>query len=202
MRNLKNVWRAVLISWIMASSWYWLDAVAQSNDTINRDMEVVVMDTSSKLFDYAAISSEIDRKYNEMINSEQWKEMIQFYWSKSILEQSIRDKLDEMEDHNYARMWESVIRWKINKISEEIISDIKNNPDAYWYFTSDWDFVIDQEKFNTIVWEIIEKEFKDYIKTLPKYKDAYVIDMISMACGLFGIPIIFLISYFIRRKDY
>lgn len=61
-------------------------------------------------------------------------------------------------------IWAQVVKWKIEKVLSEIINMIKKNPDDYWYFLSNWNFVINNDKFKNLVLEKTKSEFKEYFE--------------------------------------
>ncbi len=75
----------------------------------------------------------------------------------------IRDNIVLKWDCN--AIWSQVVKWKIEKISLEIVNVIKKNPGDYWYFLPNWNYVMNNDKLQNLVSEKIKKEFKEYFKS-------------------------------------
>ena len=50
----------------------------------------------------------------------------------------IEQKKVILDDYDPLEYWDSVVKWKIDKIISKISKDIKKNPDKYWTFKADW----------------------------------------------------------------
>jgi len=179
MGKLKNRWRAAIITWWLMLWWHWLEASAQNQDSIPEDgkgkIELVSNKTNNELVIDISILDKISKEYQKFKDSKEWQQIINFYGQQEVIENNwtelkeiMQEKKIILENHNPLEYWDSIVKWKINKIIGEISEDIKKNPDKYWTFKTDWTFQIDEETLQDIIQKKTKKEFKDFIKTLPR----------------------------------
>ena len=104
---------------------------------------------------------EISKLYKDLKDSEEGRQLIEFYGSKQYIAQH-KDKMDKLG--NQESVWEVVVKDKIQKILNSLEKDIKKNPDDFWYWDSNGKFLLDSSKVNEVVSSKMNDEFWDYMK--------------------------------------
>lgn len=204
---MKNLWKALIVSWSLILWWYWLKASAENRDE-NYDcrdkMELICGLSKHEIVSDFTENEEISRFYKDLRDSKDGKWLIEFYGSKQYISQ-YKDKMNKLGSQE--NVWEVVVKDKIQKILKSLEKDVKKNPGDFWFWDSKGKFLLDSAKVNERVLSKVNYEFSGYVNLKKVEKNGvwivppiiYSIMTLIMSLIFWGLS--FLTDFYMWKKN-